>query len=221
MKNYYIVLDTETANGLDDPLTYDIGFAVIDKKGKVYEKHSYIIKDIFVYMPELMKTAYYANKISIYIADLDAGARELKTFFEVRRIINEIIKKYNIKALMAHNARFDIKALNTTIRYLTKSIYRYFLPYGVTVWDTLAMARTTIGKQKTYINWCKKNNYLTKNGQVRLTAEILHRYLTLDNNFKESHTGLEDVLIEKDIFVRCERQHKKMDRTYWKIKEAV
>ena len=35
MKNYYIVLDTETANGLDDPLTYDIGFAVIDKKGKV------------------------------------------------------------------------------------------------------------------------------------------------------------------------------------------
>ena len=172
-------------------------------------------------MPELMKTAYYANKISIYIADLDAGTRELKTFFEVRRIINEIIKKYNIKALMAHNARFDIKALNTTIRYLTKSKYRYFLPYGVTVWDTLAMARTTIGKQKTYVNWCKKNNYLTKNGQVRLTAEILHRYLTLDNNFKESHTGLEDVLIEKDIFVRCERQHKKMNRTYWKIKEAV
>jgi DNA polymerase III epsilon subunit-like protein len=221
MKNYYIVLDTETANGLDDPLTYDIGFAVIDKKGKVYEKHSYIIKDIFVYMPELMKTAYYANKISIYIADLDAGTRELKTFFEVRRIINEVIKKYNIKALMAHNARFDIKALNTTIRYLTKSKCRYFLPYEVTVWDTLAMARTTIGKQKTYVNWCKKNNYLTKNGQVRLTAEILHRYLTLNNNFKESHTGLEDVLIEKDIFVRCERQHKKMNRTYWKIKEAV
>ena len=35
MKNYYIVLDTETANGLDDPLTYDIGFAVIDMKSIV------------------------------------------------------------------------------------------------------------------------------------------------------------------------------------------
>ena len=221
MRNYYIVLDTETANGLDDPLTYDIGFAVIDKKGNVYEKHSYVIKDIFIYMSDLMQTAYYASKIPNYIEDLNAGTRQLKTFFEVRRIILDIINRYHIKAVMAHNARFDINALNTTIRYLTKSRMRYFFPYGTTVWCTLAMARTTIGKQKTYINWCKKNNYLTKNGRVKLTAEILHRYLTLDNDFKESHTGLEDVLIEKDIFVRCERQHKKMNRTYWKIKEAA
>ena len=26
----YLVLDTETANSLDDPIVYDIGFAVID-----------------------------------------------------------------------------------------------------------------------------------------------------------------------------------------------
>ena len=35
-KKFYMVLDTETANGLDDPLVYDIGFAIIDKKGQVY-----------------------------------------------------------------------------------------------------------------------------------------------------------------------------------------
>lgn len=216
-RNYYIVLDTETANGLDDPLTYDIGFAVIDRRGKVYEKHSYIIKDIFIHESDLMKSAYYANKLEIYIADLDAGSRELKTFFQVRKIIHDLIRKYNIKAVMAHNARFDLKALNTTIRYLTKSKYRYFFPYGTLIWDTLAMARTTIGKQKTFIKFCEKNNYLTKNGKPQLKAEILYRYLNLDTSFKEAHTGLEDVLIEKEIFVRCERQHKKMDRTYWKV----
>lgn len=216
-KNYYIVLDTETANGLEDPLTYDIGFAVIDKKGNVYETHSYIIKDIFVYMSDLMQTAYYANKIDNYIADLDSGTRQLKTFFEVRKIILDIFKRYNIVAVMAHNARFDVKALNTTIRYLTKSRMRYFFPYGTIIWDTLAMARTTIGKQKTYIRWCTNNNYLTKKGMVKLTAEILYRYITLNLNFVEAHTGLEDVLIEKEIFVKCERQHKKMQRTYWKV----
>lgn len=216
-KNYYIVLDTETANGLEDSLTYDIGFAVIDKKGNVYETHSYIIKDIFVHMPDLMQTAYYADKISVYIADLDSGTRQLKTFFEVRRILLDVLKKYNIKAVMAHNARFDINALNTTIRYLTKSKVRYFFPYGTTIWDTLAMARTTIGKQKTYIRWCADNNYLTKNGAVKLTAEILYRYITFNPNFIEAHTGLEDVLIEKEIFVKCERQHKKMQKTYWRV----
>ena len=33
-KHYYLVIDTETANGMNDPLTYDIGFAIIDRSGK-------------------------------------------------------------------------------------------------------------------------------------------------------------------------------------------
>lgn len=215
-KNYYIVLDTETANGLIDPLVYDFGFAVIDKKGNVYETHSFIIKDIFVYMPDLMQTAYYANKIENYIADLDSGSRELVTFFQARRVFLECMKKYNVTAVMAHNAKFDLNALNTTIRYLTKSKMRYFFPYGTVIWDTLAMAKTTIGQQKTYIRWCNENGYVTKWGAVRLTAEILYRYITFDPDFIEAHTGLEDVLIEKEIFVKCVRQHKKMQRTYWR-----
>ena len=40
MEKKYIVLDTETTNSLDDPMAYDIGFAVIDEFGAVYEFHS-------------------------------------------------------------------------------------------------------------------------------------------------------------------------------------
>ena len=43
-----IVIDTETANTIDDPLCYDVGFAVIYRTGKVYETHSYVIADIFL-----------------------------------------------------------------------------------------------------------------------------------------------------------------------------
>ena len=34
-KNYYLTIDTETANGLDDPLMYDLGGAIHDKRGRV------------------------------------------------------------------------------------------------------------------------------------------------------------------------------------------
>ena len=41
---------------------------------------------------------------------------------------------------------------------------------------------------------------LTKTNQPKLTAEIIYRYITNDSDFIEQHTGLEDVLIEKEIF---------------------
>ena len=72
------------------------------------------------------------------------------------------------------------------------------------------MANDTICKQVRYKEWCYLNGYLTKNGRVRKTAEILYRYITGNNDFTESHTGLEDVMIEKEIFAHCIRQHKPM-----------
>ncbi len=34
-KSYYLTIDTETANNLDNPIVFDIGGAVHDKKGNV------------------------------------------------------------------------------------------------------------------------------------------------------------------------------------------
>lgn len=224
-KTYYIVLDTETCNGivmpdgslnLDDSLVYDIGFAVVDKHGRVYERYSYVIYETFFGMREVMKSAYYANKIDRYIEDIEEGSRKIVQFKTAKKKIAELCKKYRVRAIMAHNARFDYNACTKTQRYLTKSAYRYFYPFGVEIWDTLAMARDTYGKSKMYRLWCEQNGYLTKNGQVRLTAEILYRYITGNDKFTESHTGLEDVLIEKEIFRTCMAQHKPMRKKLFK-----
>ena len=75
------------------------------------------------------------------------------------------------------------------------------------------MARDVISKMPTYQRFCEENGYLTKNGQYRLTAEIICRFITKDNEFVENHTGLEDVLIEKDILAYCYKQHKKMRKS--------
>lgn len=199
----FLIIDTETANTLDDPLVYDVGFAVIDLFGNVYEQHSYIVAELFIGEKELLQSAYYNEKIPKYQKDINDGTRTIKKFFNIKKIVAEVIKKYDIKIVLAHNARFDYKSLNLTLRWLTNSRYRYFFPYGVEIWDTLKMARFCFGKDENYSKFCKKNNYVTKRGQNRLTAEVLYRYFTNDLDFIENHTGLEDVMIEKQIFFEC------------------
>jgi DNA polymerase III epsilon subunit-like protein len=211
-KNYYLTIDTETANSLDDALVYDIGGAIHDKKGRVYETFSFVIYEIFVGMKDLMKTAYYAEKIPKYEDDLRAGSRKMVRYNTARKHIADLCKKYNVRAIIAHNARFDYRATNTTQRYLTCSKYRYFLPYGIEVWDTLKMVKSTVAKQKSYVRWCEENGFMVDETRPRMTAEILYKYMTNDIDYKESHTGLEDVLIEKEIFVWCMRQKKKMEK---------
>lgn len=221
-RKYYIGLDTETCNALvendklvlSQSLVYDIGWAVTDKKGRIYKTRSFVLADVFLDMRDLMKTAYYASKIPSYWVDIKAGKRQLASLWTIKKALKEDCEEYGITTIFAHNAGFDYTALNNTIRYITKSKYRYFLPYGIEVWDTLKMANQTIGKQKSYRKFCEMNNYMTahKNPRPRLTAEILYRYISGMHGFIESHTGLEDVIIETQIFAHCLRQHKKIEK---------
>lgn len=209
-RTYYLTIDTETANGLENPIVYDIGGCIHDKKGNIYETFSFIIYETFYGMKDLMKSAYYAYKIPQYEAQIKSGERKVVRFNTAKQKIKELCDEYEVKAIIAHNARFDYRSTTRTQRYLTKSKYRYFLPYGIPIWDSLKMAKDTICKQPTYQKWCAKNNFLTKNGKPRATAEILYKYISGDVNFKEDHTGLEDVLIEIAITCKCIAQHKPM-----------
>ena len=214
--SYFLTIDTETANNMDNPFVFDIGGAIHDKQGNVMETFSCIVKEVFYGMPDLMAEWFYQSKLPMYRAQIKQGFRQVKSWYEIRTHIHKLCDKYSVKAIIAHNMRFDYRSTNTTQRYLTYSKYRYFFPKDIPLWDTLSMARDTIVKQKTYIRFCENNGYCTKNGKPRATAEILYRYITNDVDFTESHTGLEDVLIEKEIFVKCIRQHKKMKRSPWK-----
>lgn len=214
-KNYYLTIDTETANSLDDPMMYDLGGCIHDKLGNVYESFSFIIYEVFCADRQLFDTAYYAEKRPMYEKQIESGSRKIVSIWTARKYIAALCEKYNVKAVIAHNARFDYKSTNGTLRYVTKSKCRYFLPYGIPMWDTLKMAQDTICKQKGYQKFCEMNGFCLKNGKPRATAEILYKYISGEINFFEEHTGLEDVLIEKEIFKQCMRQHKKMRKSAW------
>lgn len=210
-----IVLDCETTNTLDDPICYDVGFAVVNPwTGKTIEKHSYVVADVFC-DKDLMQYAYFADKIPSYQNDIKSGKRQLKRFSTIKRILANTCKKYDIKIIAAHNARFDYKALSLSQRYITTSKYRYFIPYGVEMWDTLKMAREIFKKDEKFGEFCYNHDYITKNGQRKYTAEILYQYLINDDTFEESHTGLEDVIIEAEIFTYCLNRKPDINGKLW------
>lgn len=224
-RHYVLVVDTETANtittddgklDMSNVLVYDCGWQVCDTHGNVYAARSYVNRDIFDGERELMRTAYYASKIPRYERDLQEGRRVKANTYEIRKTMLQDMELFGIKEIVAHNARFDLNALNTTLRWTTGSKFRHWFPYGTKIWCTMKMANSVICKMPTYREFCEKNGYLTKTGQLRKTAEILWRFISGDNDFTESHTGLEDVQIEAQIMAYCFRQHKSLEKELFK-----
>ena len=224
--HYIIMMDTETANTLtraDGSLdmtsvfVYDIGWQVTDKRGNLYEEKSYIAKEIFFGEAQLMKSAYYAKKIPQYLQEIAEGKRIVASYYEIRKDFLDTMARYDTKTVCAHNARFDYNSTNITQRWLTKSKYRFFFPYGTEIWDTMKMARDVVSHNPSYIAFCQEHGYMTKHKtpRPRLTAEVLYRYISNDLDFVENHTGLEDVDIERQILAYCFRQHKAMAKGAW------
>lgn len=228
---YIIMLDTETANTMtglngrpvmDYVLPYDVGIRLIKWYDfSVVGEWSFVIREIYLGEKELMQSAYYADKLPRYHEDLMNGQRTMVNAWQVKKLISDLCKEYNVVAICAHNARFDYNALNNLDRWVTKSQYRYFLPYGVEIWDTLKAARQVVGAMPSYKKFCVENGYLTKNNQLRYTAEILYQFIIHDTEFVESHTGLEDVKIEMEILRYIKRQKKKVDYKLWKDPEPM
>lgn len=209
----FLVLDSETCNtpkvngqlDVKNGQVYDLGGVVIDEYGDEKMRFSVVNKDVFYGMPAQMSEAFYSDKIPKYIEDINNNKRVVLDTWKIRRLVHDICKIYNVQAIVAHNAYFDVQTLNATLRYQTKSFKRYFLPYNIPVIDSLKVARKVYGKNEDYIHFCQSNNYMTNNKvpRPRLTAEVLWKYISTDNEFIESHTGFEDAEIESKIFVKC------------------
>ena len=216
--------DTETAGSIEKPLVYDMGAMVIDRNGNkiVNETINHINCGVFYYKKDLMETAYYADKLPTYRDEIWDGEREVFDIMETRERVHKLFKDEGITVVCAHNARFDINALNNTVRDATNGKVRYFFPYGVEVWDTLKMAQQILKNMPTYRKFCEDNGFITNHAvpRPRYTAEVIYRFITKNTEFEEAHTGLRDVEIEAQILAYFIRQHKKMDKVLYHAKKA-
>lgn len=120
-RKYYCVLDCETATlpfaskfeaeqrkniAIAKPLIYDLGWQIIDNKGNVYRRKSFLISEIFS-VPSVFNTAYYASKRPIYLERLEKGETTLTTWREaIKELENDL--QY-CEAVGAYNSMFDFK----------------------------------------------------------------------------------------------------------------
>ena len=210
-RKYYLVADVETAGGLDNPLVYDIGYAITDRQGNIYETRSFIISEIFYNKP-LMTSAYYSEKVPKYLEDIKNGTRTVVTFAEMRLDFIDLALEYDVKVLGAYNLMFDTRALTNTIRFIEKNKTLKFLPYELKNIEMLCiwcLACENLYTQKGFGKMALRNNWVSPTGNFRTTAEVGHRFITGIVDFEEEHTGLEDVIIEIGIMAYALRQNKK------------
>lgn len=132
-RKYYLILDCETATlpyaikygaeqrkniAIAKPLIYDLGWQIVDVKGNVYKRASYLISEIFS-VPDVFNTAYYASKRPIYLERL---AKEEIQLTDWKRAITELVEDLDaVEAVGAYNSMFDFKkALPFTELYISE-----------------------------------------------------------------------------------------------------
>ena len=210
-KEMFLVIDTETCNTVEQPLPYDIGFAICDRMGNIAEERSYVVAETFLDMKDTMKSAYFAEKIPQYWEDIKNGTRKIKSIYKIRREVKDLMNKYNVKKVGAYNMGFDKRALNNVMRYTTKSFCRWFFPFGTEFFCIWHLATQTLLQQKAFFKMAEKNDWFSEKGNLLTNAEVTYNYIKKMSDFKEEHKGLEDVRIEIEIMAHCFRQHKKMN----------
>lgn len=211
-KKYFLAIDTETTGTIGKPLVYDVGFGICDLEGNFYEKRSYVNYDIYCKERELMKSAYYADKLPQYEADLANGSRKFSNTYNIRKEILFLMEKYHVEGVLAYNTSFDRRALNNTLAHVTEGKYRYFFPRNTKFFDAWTMACSSIFSNRLYRAVAYENGWYSEKGNVRTNAEVAFAYISKDYNFTECHTALEDVEIEVMIMAYCWRKTKPEQR---------
>lgn len=211
-RELYLVLDTETCNSIEQPIPYDIGWAICDRFGNVVKRQSFVVAEVFLDMKDVMQSAYYAEKIPLYWEDIKNGTRQLKGLWSIRKEMHEDIKNFHIHKVCAYNMGFDKRALNNLIRYVSKSFLRWWFPIGVEYICIWNCACQVLLNRKSYIEFAEKNGLVSEKNNILTSAESAYKYITKNLDFSEAHTGLEDVEIEIQIMKECFKQHKKMDK---------
>lgn len=206
---YLMFIDTETIGSLfvqESVLPFEIGMKVYDLENqKIVKEKSYLVRKFFN-NKYIMLSTFSATKYPNYFEKLENDKRyKTMSVNDISKDIEKTIQRYGIKIMVAHNGNFDKTAMARLFEdFETSNPFK-----KLDLLDTMEISKI-ITFSKDYANYCIKNKdilnsikdscFITNSGRVRTTAQAIYSYLIQNPNFEESHTGLEDIDIEIEIF---------------------
>ena len=212
----YLVLDTETTTPIKlegftrNQLVFDIGYQIVDKKGNVFLERSYVIEEIF-YNKDYMQNAYYWEKYPQYLEGIKTGKYKVIKWYDMLVEIHNLMIECNVSVVGAYNLAFDLNTIDYTNRTLRNKPCKIF--DKVEKLCIMGMSVETLCQQKTFQKLAMREGWISESGKFLSTkAETVYKYVTNQMDYKEEHTGLEDVKIEVELMALCFRQHKKMSK---------
>lgn len=197
-KNIYCTLDTETVGGAAFPTgMYNVGAIIHDKQGHVYATTSLLVMEHY---DEIAQDEYAKRNFSKYVEYIQNGkVSAVATEDEAYQIIENLCKFYNVNYVMAYNSAFDFG----------KTCFCGLLENFEFI-DIYLMALQTVTHKASYAQFCRENGLWSKSGKSCATSvESVYGYLTDNPDFIEEHTALSDAMQEMEIFLACEKMHKR------------
>jgi len=205
-KNIFMVLDTETCDLSGS--VYDVGYTICDKKGAILKTYNALVKEIFTDGKRMMGAFYAKKMFSHYAPMLDDGIVKLTDWADIVAQIRADVAEFGVSTISAYNAGFDLRVMRNTNALIGDG--SPILGKGLKVLDIWQFACETKLSQKAYKKLARSRGWVSPKGNIKTSAEFCYRFTSGNHDFIESHTALDDAIIETQILAGCFAQKKKI-----------
>ena len=200
MPTLFVVTDIETT--LKKRIAFDIAWRTVDRKGKVYSKGSYIIREAFFH-----DTPFFKEKMGYYFDDAFNHLITPASISEVRNEYNAQIAQHRLNGHRvigcAYNAAFDFKYMPETYQALLEDPSAKFLDEPLELLDIWDYWGASVPLHYTADVTASGKFYST-------SAESAYRFEFSQADFVERHMAWHDCEIEAEILVKALRRKKPM-----------
>ena len=196
----FVVFDIETT--LKHRIAFDVAWKTIDRRGRVYGRGSYIIREAFQH-----DVPFFKEKLGLYFDDAyehrvsPASITEIRDDFAGQ--IAALQEQGHRVILAAYNAAFDTKYLPETLQKLTNNPEARWLDTKVELLDIWDYWGQSVPRHYSATPSASGRYYST-------SAESAYRFEFMQPDFEEYHRAWHDVEIEADILLRALSRKKKM-----------
>ena len=199
------VIDTETATLWGE--VFDFGMVIINSKGTEITRYDAIVKEVYDDVRKMEK-AFYFNKVdSFYEPNLRCKRMVKKSWRTICIEVSALCAKHRVSIVSAYNLAFDRRVIKATNeKYNGFSMF----PKGTKELCLWKFACETELQSSDFEELAVKMDWVSDAGNLRTNAEVAYKFMTGNLQFSESHTALDDALIELDLLKLLMEKHKEL-----------